>query len=103
MKSETSPPPLPAPAVGEKEDEEKTEPVEPEQIEIPIKTSTTRTLNINIVEARGLGSRDKNGGSNPFALLYDPLVHKDGKLRTKMKTKIVKKTLSPVWNAEFKM
>lgn len=66
-------------------------------------SASVRLLNINIVEARGLGSRDKNGGSNPFALLYDPVARKDGKSRPKMKTKIVKKSLSPVWNSEFKM
>ena len=64
---------------------------------------TGRALNVNIVEARGLGSRDKNGSSNPFAILYDPVTYNDGRVLTKMKTKVVKKTLSPVWNTEFKV
>lgn len=89
------PPTQPAPTEEKKEEGNPTKP-EPA-------SASVRFLNINIVEARGLGSRDKNGGSNPFALLYDPVLHKDGKFRPKMKTKIVKKTLSPVWNSGFKM
>lgn len=101
MKSEAETPP--PPEVEEREEDKEVKPIKQEPASASSRPPASRTLNINIVEARGLGSRDKNGGSNPFALLYDPVTHKDGKLHQKMKTKIVKKSLSPIWNAEFKM
>ncbi|GMM53744.1 Tcb3 protein [Maudiozyma humilis] len=51
----------------------------------------TGVLNLNIVSGSGLLSADRNGYSDPFVLIY---VNR----QKVFKSKIIKKTLDPVWN-----
>ncbi|CCH61524.1 hypothetical protein TBLA_0E04720 [Henningerozyma blattae CBS 6284] len=56
----------------------------------------TGYLHLKIISAEGLMSADRNGKSDPFARVFV-----DG--RKAFKTEVVKKTLSPVWNATAKI
>eukprot|EP00039_Didymoeca_costata_P012765 m.185579 g.185579 ORF g.185579 m.185579 type:complete len:636 (+) comp15577_c0_seq2:114-2021(+) len=61
----------------------------------------TYTLSVNILEAKGLQAHDWNGLSDPYVKLYlKPFDNKDKKA-AKRKTKIVKKSLAPVYNEKF--
>lgn len=54
------------------------------------------TLRVNVIRAEDLLAADSNGCSDPFVTLM--LNEKGFK---KLKTKVVKKTLTPVWNQTF--
>ena len=57
---------------------------------------TSMTLNVRIIEAQDIQAMDRNGKSDPYILFYQ-----EGKPKARQKTKIIPKTLSPVWNEEF--
>eukprot|EP01120_Amphizonella_sp_Union-15-10_P009501 TRINITY_DN360_c0_g1_i1.p1 TRINITY_DN360_c0_g1~~TRINITY_DN360_c0_g1_i1.p1 ORF type:complete len:615 (+),score=159.05 TRINITY_DN360_c0_g1_i1:50-1894(+) len=59
-------------------------------------------ITLEIIEAKGLLAADSNGKSDPYVKILDRTgLHLDGK--PYLKTKTIKKTLSPVWNATFKI
>ena len=58
------------------------------------------TLNIKVIEAKDVPSMDRNGKSDPFIKLY-LLGPKQNDKIGEVKTKIIKKTLNPVWNEEY--
>ena len=62
--------------------------------------SQHHTLNIQVIEAKEVPSMDRNGLSDPFLKLY-LLGPKPNEKKEETKTKIIKKTLNPVWNEEF--
>ncbi|EGD75514.1 AGC/PKC/ALPHA protein kinase [Salpingoeca rosetta] len=55
-------------------------------------------LEVEVYEAKNLLPADLNGLADPYVKMY---VHPDPSKKTKQKTKIVKKTLNPVWNEKF--
>ena len=58
------------------------------------------TLNILVIEAKDVPAMDRNGFSDPFIKLY-LLGPKQNDKIGEVKTKIIKKTLNPVWNEEY--
>jgi len=56
------------------------------------------TLTVEILQARNLLPADLNGLADPYVKMY---VQPDPTKKTKQKTKIVKKSLDPVWNEKF--
>lgn len=54
-------------------------------------------LNVRIISAADIQAMDKNGKSDPYIILYA----QGREAETKQKTKVVSKTLAPVWNEEF--
>ena len=60
----------------------------------------TYMLNIQVIEAKDVPAMDRNGKSDPFIKLY-LLGPKSGDKIGEVKTKIIKKTLNPVWNEEY--
>lgn len=59
---------------------------------------TETTLTVKVSRAAQLLACDLNGFSDPYVKLY---LEPDPSKETKKKTKVVKKTLSPVWNEVF--
>ena len=57
-------------------------------------------LNIQVIEARDVPAMDRNGKSDPFIKLY-LLGSKPKEKINEVKTKVIKKTLNPVWNEEY--
>ena len=58
--------------------------------------SSTQKLSVFVVECQGLKKTDLFGKSDPFVKLFLlPGAH------TEIKTKVIKKTLNPVFNEEF--
>ncbi|KAI9340449.1 C2 domain-containing protein [Obelidium mucronatum] len=56
------------------------------------------TVTLTIVEAKGLKAVDANGLADPYVKVYQTLY---GKELILLKTKCVKKSLNPVWNAQM--
>mmetsp|Transcript_17478 Transcript_17478/g.28709 ORF Transcript_17478/g.28709 Transcript_17478/m.28709 type:complete len:431 (-) Transcript_17478:284-1576(-) len=50
-------------------------------------------FNLKVVEAKSIAARDRNGSSDPYCEI------RYGSMKTKTKT--LKKTVNPIWNAEF--
>ena len=57
-------------------------------------------FNIQVIEAKDVPAMDRNGKSDPFMILY-LLGQKTNEKIGEVKTKIIKKTLNPVWNEEY--
>ena len=57
-------------------------------------------FNIQVIEAKDVPSMDRNGLSDPFIKLY-LLGTKTKEKIGEVKTKIIKKSLTPVWNEEY--
>ena len=57
-------------------------------------------FNIQVIEAKDVPAMDRNGKSDPFIILY-LLGQKTNEKIGEVKTKIIKKTLNPVWNEEY--
>lgn len=71
----------------------------PKRGHIKLETSLSNgTLKVCIKEAKDLLPCDFNGLSDPYVKLY---LEPDQDKSSKQKTKVVKKSLSPVWNEEF--
>ena len=60
----------------------------------------TYMFNIQVIEAKDVPSMDRNGLSDPFIKLY-LLGPKPKEKIGEVKTKIIKKSLTPVWNEEY--
>ena len=58
------------------------------------------TLNIEVIEANDVPSMNSNGTSDPYIKLYLLGPKQSDKIK-EVQTKIIKKTLNPIWNEEF--
>ena len=58
------------------------------------------TLNIEVIEANDVPSMNSNGTSDPYIKLYLLGPKPSDKIK-EVQTKIIEKTLNPIWNEEF--
>ena len=60
-------------------------------------------LELTIISGKDLAPKDSNGKSDPYVMIWPPVLHEDigGKYHKAFKTSIIEKTLNPEWNQTF--
>jgi len=68
-----------------------------------IKGNVVGTLHLDVLEAEGLPVGDITGKSDPYAMVGLGITVASAQLSKMQKTSVVKKNLSPTWNAHFEL